>query len=69
MDTAQDIEQALRDVSLTAEKARLILDAVQNNEKEKAKQLLLLVRNDILSELHISQDKLYRLDYILRSLK
>lgn len=69
MDTEQNMEQALRDISVTPQRTREILDAVQNGEREKAKQLLLSVRCDILSELHINQNKLYRLDYILRSLK
>ncbi|WP_455617315.1 hypothetical protein [Eisenbergiella sp.] len=69
MSTEPDIAQALREIGIVAELSGQISNAVQNGEKEKALQLLQSVRSGFLTELHVSQDRLYRLDYIIRSLK
>lgn len=45
-----------------------IIDAIQNDKPGKAKQLMLRRRSDMLDELHVNQDRLYRLDCILREL-
>lgn len=69
MNTEQDIAQALQDIQVSPEQSGQISDAVRSGQKEKAMRLILSARSDILSELHGSQERLYRLDHIIRSLK
>ena len=67
MDIAR-LKKDLREMGLSERAVNPVVTAVQHGSSEKAKRLLLLIRSDLLNELHSSQNRLYRLDYILREL-
>ncbi len=69
MNAEQDLAQALQDIGVTREQFQSILNTLQAGDKKKAKNILLSVRSYFLSDLHSSQDRLYRLDYIIRNFK
>ncbi len=62
------LRSELYEIGMTERAVIPIIDAIQNNMPRKAKQLMLLRRSDMLDELHVKQDRLYRLDCILKEL-
>lgn len=62
------LKDRLEDIGLSGKTVTDVLEAVQAGDKRKARLILNQSRKEVLREVHDSQDRLYRLDYMIREI-
>ena len=67
--TEQEIFQTLEDVGMEQQQAERFAEYLRAGQTREAKNLLLAYRSELLSSVHICQEKLYRIDFLVRSLQ
>ena len=56
----------LKDIGMENETSRKIIEYLKQGQNTNAKNILLSYRSELLTSIHICQEKLYRIDFLVR---